>query len=109
MIAAHRASFKVFVGDIPDGMFVCHKCDVKACVNPEHLFLGTALENMRDKIAKGRSVYSLGVGNGAAKLTEIDVVDIRANSGTQREIARRYGISQTLVSQIKSHLIWRHI
>jgi hypothetical protein len=56
-IRAHRASFLVFKGDIPAGHFICHKCDVPGCVNPDHLFAGTALENTRDMIAKGRDGY----------------------------------------------------
>jgi len=56
-IHAHRASWVLNVGEIPDGMLVCHKCDVPACVNPEHLFVGTSLDNNRDMLAKGRGIF----------------------------------------------------
>ena len=55
-LRAHRAAHDAFVGPIPEGMFVCHKCDTPACINPQHLFLGTARDNTADMIAKGRFV-----------------------------------------------------
>ena len=109
---AHRLSWRIAYGSDPGKMYVCHRCDTPACVNPEHLFLGDAKANFHDCLNKGR--YSpKGSGNAAAKLTVQDVRDIRANHAlcrvSQEELAIRFGVVQPLVSKIVRRKIWTHI
>jgi len=106
---AHRVAWMLFRGAIGPGMVVCHKCDVRACVNPEHLFLGTAAENARDMTAKGRSPR--GERHGSARLTAEQVHRIKAMLATDRmymsEIAREFGVSPTTIRAIKEGKTWR--
>lgn len=107
----HRVSWILSHGEIPDGLFVLHKCDNKICVNPNHLFLGTQLDNMQDMIAKGRKIVSNGERNGSAKLTRKQVDEIRqwyAQGGaTQKEIAVKFGVQRTVVSRIVNKILWK--
>lgn len=105
-LRAHRVVFELVKGPIPDGMFVCHYCDNPWCVNPGHLFLGTCYENTKDMIDKGRKVVCPGEANGSAKLSNSDVKKIRRDRSLQRDIAKNYGISQSLVSMIKRKERW---
>ena len=108
----HRAIYKTLIGPIPYGLCVCHKCDVRDCVNPDHLFLGTQAENIRDAQRKGRSRAPIGVENGRAKLHEDQVREIRkayANGEFQRNLATRYGLSKSGIQHIVSGPCWRHI
>lgn len=107
--AAHRLSYALHCGPIPDGMEVCHKCDVRSCVNPDHLFLGTHRDNMADMQAKGRKPAVVGVKNPAAKLTEDQVVDIFNAPGFHGVIAEQYGVDRSLVSGIKRGAFWPHL
>lgn len=108
-IPAHRASWLIYNGEIPDGLCVLHKCDIKICVNPYHLFLGTLEDNNHDCMAKNRHVrYDRhGERNPTAKLTKKDVQSIRADMRTQKDIAKEYGVCQTQISKIKLGLAWR--
>jgi len=111
MLDAHRASWMVHKGPIPKGMRVLHHCDVKACVNPEHLFLGTQADNVRDMIAKGRANNATrhrGEAHYAAKLTWEQVRAIRADTRTQVVIAAEYGVRQSYISNIKLYRKWRN-
>ncbi len=112
--STHRISYEIFKGEIPKGMLVCHKCDVKACFNPDHLFIGTQYDNVHDCINKGRSAHSIVKGgfefNPAYKMNPDSVLNLRRDikySGlSTRKLAVIYGISQPLVSLIGSRKIW---
>ncbi|MEG4424966.1 MULTISPECIES: HNH endonuclease signature motif containing protein [unclassified Microcoleus] len=108
---ASRASFLIYNGEIPEGMFVCHKCDNPPCVNPEHLFLGTHTENMRDMVEKGRS--NRGSKNPQSKLTEKEVFQIKAllveTNLTVERISVLFDVSQRTIAYIKQNDIWKHV
>jgi hypothetical protein len=113
---AHRLSYSLFVGEIPDGMCVCHKCDTPSCVNPAHLWLGTHSDNTRDAVAKGRWGPQLhpesyrhrkrmvGANNPKARLTWEQVAEIKATfarGGVSKvSIARQYGVPESTIGQI---------
>ena len=108
-LRAHRVSYSIFCGEIPDGLHVLHKCDNRACVNPEHLFLGTNADNQADMDAKGRrvNVPLKGEANGACKLTRAEVIAIRSANSTQRALAAQFGISRSQVHNIRSGRLWK--
>ena len=106
---AHRAMWEHKNGPIPDGMVVCHSCDNRRCINPEHLFLGTTQDNVDDKMAKGRFISNLGERSGTSKLTEEQIAAIRIDTRPQRVIARDFGVSQSNVSLIKAGSTWGHL
>lgn len=106
---AHRAAWILSNGPIPDGLQVLHRCDNRICVNPSHLFLGTLADNMVDMVAKGRQAHPIGSRNGRTKLTEAQVLAIRADTRPSRTISAEYGVGQTLVSRIKSRRRWAHL
>lgn len=107
---AHRVSWIITYGDIPEGLCVCHSCDNTRCCNPEHLFLGTYKDNEEDKKSKGRTMA--GERQGSSKLTNEQVLDIRekAESGVPVAVlAVKYDIATTTVSKIKLRKRWGHI
>jgi hypothetical protein len=108
-VFAHRASWELHRGTIPPGMCVLHKCDTASCVNPDHLYVGDQQQNVRDREERSRGARPKGVKNGNARLTEADVLAIRADPRKQVEIAVTYGIPQTHVSNIKRRQNWGHI
>jgi hypothetical protein len=108
-VGAHRLSYQQFVGPIPDGMHVLHKCDNRKCINPEHLFVGTNAENVADKVAKGRQRRHHGEKNPHARLTAQDVVAIRASGERQKDLAAKYGVTRTCIYDIRVGKSWGHL
>lgn len=109
-ILAHRLSWEAHNGPITNGLHVCHHCDNPPCVNPAHLFLGTCLDNMRDRDAKGRGYDRRGTKNGRAKLTPERVVELRhrfAAGEKRRNLMNEFGIGQTQLRRIANGVHWR--
>lgn len=106
---AHRKAWEDKHGPIPYGYFVCHRCDTPACVNPEHLFLGTAKDNHDDMVRKGRRALFSGERNGRARINESTANMVRSLKGTLSglEIARRVGLKKSQVYNILSGKSWR--
>lgn len=97
---AHRVSWILTNGEIPSGLFVCHSCDNKACVNPAHLFVGTHQDNMNDMVAKGRSRFGMQVPG--TKLTTADVQEIRNSSEKLAVLSARFGVRDSAISRIRN-------
>lgn len=118
-IRAHRYSYMISKGKIPEEMLVCHTCDNPICVNPNHLWLGDHLSNNRDRHAKGRTKinpylikkehHARGKNHGLAKLDEDKVKSILKDERTTRLIALDYGVHASAITQIKNRKTWRHV
>lgn len=114
--AAHVLSYEINVGEIPEGLFVCHHCDNRICVRPDHLFLGTHQDNMNDMFSKGRDNYgcnpSPGEANGNHKLLESEVIVIKRkilDGDNNKSIARLYKVHHSTISAIRRGKLWKHI
>lgn len=108
---AHRVAWELANGPIPIGLQVLHRCDVRHCVNPAHLFLGTNADNVRDKVAKNRQARNGPNRSSFAKLWPGDVDRIRdiwkVGDSSQSEIAQYFGIHQSQVSRIVNEKRWK--
>jgi len=111
----HRAAYELKYGPIPDGLLACHTCDVRACVRPDHIFLGTHADNMRDKVAKGRSAGPslIGEANARSKLTTPLVRSLRAEYSqggvTIADLAARHDITEHNMRCAIRGLTWKHV
>jgi len=123
VVAAHRFAWEAANGPVPPGLFVCHRCDLPACVNPDHLFVGSHDDNMRDMVAKDRARFGVnrGEANGFAILTEVQVQEIRRRyspgrpqgavqqPGSIKALAREFGVSPRAIQRVVRGQYWRHI
>lgn len=112
-LLAHRFSYELAYGDIPKNILVCHKCDNRYCVNPEHLFLGTHKDNTYDMMQKNRGVSPPGERNGLAVLTPDQVLTIRAEyaigESTQKKLAKDFNVCSSTINSIILRKTWKHI
>lgn len=116
---ASRVAYELSIGPIPSGLHVCHKCDNPKCCRPSHLFVGTPKDNMRDAATKNRmkmcftSEMLRGEANFASKLTEKEVAEIRSTyvpfKVTAKQLAIRYGVSETNIKYIIGRKAWKHV
>ena len=110
---AHRVSYFFYVGNIPKGMCVLHNCDNPACVNPKHLFIGTNLDNVRDRERKGRGDSGRGEDSGSARLTNKQVLEIRKRyipyQLSSEKLAKEYGVKKRAIQKVILRRTWKHI
>jgi len=106
---AHRASWEIHNGTIPDGKIICHSCDNPKCVNPEHLWVGTQKDNIQDAWRKGRGKGNVlpGENHPNAKLTKLNVKEIRESDMIGIELAKKFNVSKATISMIKNNKLWR--
>ncbi len=107
---AHRVSYEVFIGAIPNGLYVLHKCDNKRCVNPKHLFTGTQSDNMKDSSKKGRISY--GDSHHTSKLNAIKVRQIRGGRAfgfSNYSLAKHHGVHESTIRDVISGRTWKWV
>lgn len=107
---AHRVAWVVENGEIPEGLNVLHKCDVRACVNPSHLFLGSHADNSADMVSKGRTRPVNGSRVWSSKLSDSDVMAILgAKDASTIDLATRFGVAKATIINIRAGRRWKHL
>lgn len=106
---AHRLAYHLVHGPVPKGMQVCHRCDNPPCISPDHLFLGTPLENTQDCVRKGRARRASGEAAALSKLTDEAVAEILESNESAAALAKRFGITRANIWYIKQRRTWRHV
>lgn len=101
-VLAHRLSYELNKGEIPEGLKVLHKCDVSECINPNHLKVGTQTENVADMDTKGRRVSVFGMRHGKAKFTQKQIDEVIASDDPQWMICEKYSMSPSYVRMLKN-------
>lgn len=104
---AHRVAWRIYCGPVTPDQHVLHRCDNPLCVNPDHLFLGNQVENMKDKVAKGRQTW--GETHGPVKLTADIVRMIRTDPRRPFELGPALGVSETTIRDIRTRRSWKHL
>lgn len=116
-VKAHRVSYEHYIGPVPQGMCVCHRCDTRSCVNPDHLFIGSNADNSADMVRKGRAATTInpnpGESNGKAKLSEVDAVQallmVFQRGMTRAAVARELGVTADSIAKLCSGRTWKHL
>lgn len=109
---AHRVAYRLYVGPIPVGAFICHACDNRRCVNPAHLYAGSAATNNADRQLRGRRVYARGEAHKSARLTEADVLAIRIarrKGMTGAALCRTHRIASGTLWKLLTGRSWKHV
>lgn len=109
MIAAHRWAYRYYIGEIPEGLCVCHRCDNRICVNPKHLFLGTYDDNNKDRAAKMRTVRLAGENNGNALLSDKQAREAKYSEMPTGKMAKKLGVSVYTIYKIRQNINWKHL
>src|SRR6185437_13664372 len=107
---SHRASYQMFCGEIPDGLQVLHRCDNPSCVNPDHLFVGTTTDNMRDMVSKGRNACTKGERHPGAKLNASKAFEIKWRSAmgeSRNSLAREFSVTKPMIKNIALNRSWQ--